>query len=279
MPHRELQTSSVTPTEAIPPQPDVLARLLDALGRDEASVSSIEHIISSDPGVTAAVISYANSPKFYRRTPVTTVRAALQVLGLGMLTSVAMAHMVANALSAPSPALQEFWRRSTACAERCTLMALEPVLRRKGLPGAPAYVFGLLQDCGAALLMQRVEGYSALYLESIRISGDVLTANERKLNADHSRLGSELAESWHFPRELVQAIRYHHSPDHFSPDNTDLPSETLLVLAVAKLSALADIQDPAVAVTAMDRWLPRLSRVLDESEADLAKIVNAHRKT
>jgi len=69
----------------------------------------------------------------------------------------------------------------------------------------------------AQVLARRSEGEVAL-----------IDAEQALLGIDHATLGALLAERWHFPREIVEAIGHHHAPPRL-----DGPASLVHVVYVA----------------------------------------------
>ena len=47
-------------------------------------------------------------------------------------------------------------------------------------------------------------------------------AEQRVIGTDHAHIGAWLGVTWNLPQELVQVIRWHHSPDKASPQYRSL---------------------------------------------------------
>jgi HD-like signal output (HDOD) protein len=56
-----------------------------------------------------------------------------------------------------------------------------------------------------------------------------LEAEEKVVGIDHAALGGKIAEKWNFPKDVVEAIAYHHRPDLL--ENVDNEMAWLVYLA------------------------------------------------
>jgi HD-like signal output (HDOD) protein len=82
-----------------------------------------------------------------------------------------------------------------------------------GVSGDVAFVLGLVQDIGIAVLGATFEDRYARLVSRARTCGPIyLQVVEREdLGIEHSEISSALLEQWGLPDELVKAVRFHHS--------------------------------------------------------------------
>ncbi|MGN0736607.1 HDOD domain-containing protein [Treponema porcinum] len=76
-----------------------------------------------------------------------------------------------------------------------------------------SYVCGLMHDMGRILF----EGIHPSYLEKVKDicskKGIDINIFEKLLSGvNHAELGARIAEKWNFPQEIVDVVRYHHTP-------------------------------------------------------------------
>ena len=84
----------------------------------------------------------------------------------------------------------------------------------KQLPGMnkdEAYTFGLFQNCGIPMLLQRFPEYGQTLAKADQDGARKHTEVEEEAHGtDHATMGYLLTKSWNLPEDLSQAIRYHH---------------------------------------------------------------------
>ncbi|MEJ7712125.1 MAG: HDOD domain-containing protein [Pyrinomonadaceae bacterium] len=167
--------------------------------------------ISADPVLAANIIRAANSPLYTRDRPITTLPAAVSTLGhraIHMLVVVLVAFDFFNRKSKSTASLRALWEHSltTAAASReiCEAFGLRL--------GDQAFLTGLLHDIGRLLLLcHDPDRYTQL---SLSVCEQELSAREREIYGyDHAEIGEHVAQYWRLPREIVQAIKYHHKPE------------------------------------------------------------------
>ncbi|MCG6537808.1 MAG: HDOD domain-containing protein, partial [Syntrophales bacterium LBB04] len=72
---------------------------------------------------------------------------------------------------------------------------------------------GLLHDIGKHILMPQYQKENeAAMNEAQAKSISIFEAEKGQFNATHANVGSWLAEKWHFPRNLIEVMEYHHRP-------------------------------------------------------------------
>ena len=112
----------------IPPCPDLLARMQDAMNQAEPDLNEVARIAGSDVAMSAALIRLANSPAFLTGQPVQTIGQALNRLGLDQ-TAAEMADFLV--------------RRALPVLRRATISRLAPApsraarARARPVPWAP----------------------------------------------------------------------------------------------------------------------------------------------
>ena len=207
------QISQVLANIVIPPCPRIIVAMVHEAKADEPDFMKLDKLISGDVGLASAVIKSANSPFYGLNHKVQAVRSALQVLGIRSVTSIVTALALRNALTAPGkaadPFWEQFWDRSNYHAIACARLARQ--LRFISTDGA--FTFGLFNDCGIPILMQRF----ADYRETLRLAGSgaslLADIELQRHQVTHAQVGSLLARSWYLPDLVCDAVRDHHRFD------------------------------------------------------------------
>jgi HD-like signal output (HDOD) protein len=207
------EISRVLGNIVIPPCPRIVIAMVQESRSDDPDLLKLDKLICGDMGLAAAVIKSANSPFYGLNHKVQAVKSALQVLGIRSVTNIVTLLALRNALGAPGqasdPFWDQFWDRTNYHAIACARLARQ--LRFISTDGA--YTFGLFNDCGIPILVQRFADYKeTLRLASTTDRPLVELENERH-QASHTLVGAILARSWQLPDLVCDAIRDHHNFD------------------------------------------------------------------
>ena len=188
-------------------------------------------------GLAAAVIKSANSPFYGLNHKVMAVKSALQVLGIRSVTSIVTLLALRNALNVPGqandPFWDQFWDRTNYHAIACARLARQ--LRFISTDGA--FTFGLFNDCGIPVLVQRFGDYRETLRLSASTGRPLIELEYERHQATHAIIGSILASSWHLPDLVSNAIRDHHN---FALLYGETPAGQGDVAALAAISLIAD---------------------------------------
>jgi HD-like signal output (HDOD) protein len=220
----------------IPPCPSVLNELGAEARKANPSFSKLEELVCRDVGLSATLLKTVNSPFYGLRNKVTTVKQAVSLLGLKLLTRTVAGLLVRRVFSSgrDQAAMERFWDTSGKLAQSAGFIA-------KQLPGLnkeEAYTFGLFLNVGIPVLMMRFPGYKATLANANGSAERRFTDVENdEVGTDHAVIGYLLTRSWSLPAPISQAIRYHHDYALFGDLSTTVPRESL---GLAALGLLAD---------------------------------------
>jgi HD-like signal output (HDOD) protein len=221
----------------IPPCPRIVIAMVQEARSDDPDLLKLDKLISGDMGLASAVIKSANSPFYGLNNKVQAVKSALQVLGIRSVTSIVTLLALRNALGTPAqasdPFWDQFWDRTNYHAIACARLARQS----RFISTDGAYTFGLFNDCGIPVLVQRFADYKeTLHLAATSERPFVDLENERH-GASHALVGSVLARSWQLPDLVCNAIRDHHRFDLLYGEIRADQGDTA---ALAAISLIAD---------------------------------------
>ena len=202
--------------------------------KDEPDFKRLTHIINSDVGIAASLITITNSPFFGLRNRVRSVNEALMMLGLGV-ASRAIAGLVLRKLFPVTPSLKQFWQASASIASLSGWLAQQA---HSGIKVRPddAYTFGLFRDSGIPLLLNRFSHYPEVMQKANEEKELSFTDIENaSCNINHAVVGGLLAQGWWLPDEICLAICHHHDYSRIE-QGSSLPAATLGLIATAQLA-------------------------------------------
>ena len=221
----------------IPPCPQLLVQLQDALAQAEPNPQRVAAIAGSDVAMAAALIKIANSALFARREPVNSVAQAIAMLGVKPTATILTSFLLRNAIHIDPTLIEHFWESST----RRSLAMAHIAQQMYGVDVEMAKMCGLFLHVGIAVMLQGVRGYSGTLLEALARRDRSFVETENAVHrTDHAVVGAIVAKTWHLPARVVHALRLHH--DFAVLLDARVPE------AVRQLVAIAAIADHLVAL-------------------------------
>ena len=204
---------------AVPPLPTASAEVINLIRDPRVPSGKIAQAIEYDPSLTTNVLRLANSALFGCPRSVSTVKDALFRLGTNQVFQLVLAATVGKMAQRPVRGYDlsggDLWDHliGTAIGSIKIAQALELEV--------PPYTFtaALTHDVGKVVLGTFVE----VDADSIRTLAherkmSFEKAEHRVLGIDHAEVGAFLLERWNLPEYLVQAVRWHHQPEHHPGD-------------------------------------------------------------
>jgi len=191
---------------AIPTLPSVLTRLLAVIDKPGVSIKEISDFISRDQALSSRVLKMVNSPIYGFPGRISTVNQALMLIGLGALKGMLMGVAIFDAMQKTMAGL---WEHSIGAATAGRLIAARTGYKEV----EEASVAALIHDLGkVAFGIVYPDEYHEL-LGRVREESEAVAVVERRdMGVNHAEAGTWLARKWNFPRNLVEAVGYHHKP-------------------------------------------------------------------
>lgn len=214
----------VSKVNEMPVLPSRINKIMEIVQDPNSTVHDLELEILKDQSLTSKVLKLANSTHYGYPRKISTVSRATILLGFKTIESISLASTVSKFLigELEGYALEEhdLWNQSQTCAIVSRYIAKN---KRFNQP-EQAYVAGLLRDIGKTILNYYVKNEYNNIIEMVETENiSFLEAEKIILGFDHAQVGGRVAEKWNFPKELVEAIEYHHTPEK-TKENLDLVS-------------------------------------------------------
>ena len=210
----------------IPPCPELLTRLQQAMAQAEPDLNEVARIASADVAMSVTLMRTANSPVHLADgQPCATVGQAMNRLGLRETAAILTGFLIKNAIPVNNPQLARFWERSTKRA-----VAMDFIARQlPGLSPGLAYTFGLFCHVGMPVLLQSVRGYGSTMVEAnARIDRPYIATENANHKTDHAVVGALVVRAWNMAPELMAAIRLHHDFISLGDGSIDAELHTLV---------------------------------------------------
>ncbi|MBU1040235.1 MAG: HDOD domain-containing protein [Proteobacteria bacterium] len=188
-----------------------LPRVLDEVSRlvqnPNTTIEAIAKVISRDQVLSAKVLKMVNSPVYGFPGRISSIQHSLVLLGFNVIRGVIISTSVFDIMA---KAMEGLWEHSIGCALATGLIA-----RKAGLKDPEEYsVCGLLHDLGKVVAAVQLPDLHKAVGETVR-SQDLrwLEAEKAVLGFGHDRINSWLAEHWHLPPNIKEAMGSHHFPE------------------------------------------------------------------
>lgn len=208
----------------LPALPQVASQVLKLADDPNSTVKQLSDVICNDQALTAKVLRLANSAYYGFPRRISTIIEAIVILGYNTIRNLVLAVSIHGLLCDEVTGYRlgrgELWRHSIACA-----MAARTISMHVRFPAPEqAFIAGLLHDIGKVILNFYVNDSFDEILQKVheeRVS--FIQAEEDVLGFTHTAVGARVAEKWNLPVPLVQAIGFHHCPQH-ADENSKLAS-------------------------------------------------------
>lgn len=197
-------------TVNIPTDTGTSARLKELVMDDHVDVSSLAQAIQSEPGVTARILSVANSAFLSQSTTIHTIEQAIDsVLGLPMVRSLCLEMLMRpsfNTESCSRFSIQKYWCRAQSVAHSSAMLAKELGFEDT----RSVYLAGLMHNVGLLLQVHHFpKEMNELLPKFNALKNQARIAQERKwLGVDACEAGSWLAKRWNLPQETTCVLSH-----------------------------------------------------------------------
>lgn len=232
--------------ERMPAFPKSVQRVLELTRDINCAPKELVSVIEKDPVMTIKILKALNSAYYNFPKKITSVNQSVAYLGLNTVKNLALRFAAIGILPKRNGAgfdIQRYLLHSLLTAS----LAKQLCQKIPDTDSLDAYIAGLLHDFGKVVFAQFLPGEFKLALERSQAEERPLFAVEDEvIGADHTVVGSMLAEKWQFPKALIECIRHHHDMEG------DLPVRDCLVVADEIAKAVGAGEDPA----AIDREIP-----------------------
>jgi putative nucleotidyltransferase with HDIG domain len=198
----------------MPVLPSRVNRIIELTEDPDSTIDDLEKEILMDQSLTSRILKLANSAYYGYPRKINTVSQATILLGFQTIKSIVLASTVnkimTHELKGYALGENDLWTQSQASAIISRNIAKEVKFSNP----ETAYIGGLLRDIGKTILNYYVEReYNAIVNKVEYGNVSFSEAEEEILGFNHAQVGEKIAEKWNFPKDLVEAIGLHHTPE------------------------------------------------------------------
>lgn len=209
----------VRESKALPPMPEIMAKVTEVISRDDAGFKDIGAVIKTDQALATRVLKLANSAYYSLSVPVSTVEQASALLGfqalLELVTVVSTSKMMGKSLKGYGIDSKAMWRHSLAVATSSKIIA---TLKCPTLIN-DSFNAGLIHDSGMIIMDPYISKIRGTF-ETLIAKGELAyhEIEKRLFGFDHGLVASEFFKTWKLPQAQTTAIRFHHTPSESNGD-------------------------------------------------------------
>jgi putative nucleotidyltransferase with HDIG domain len=201
-------------TSDLPSLPAAAMAVMRETESADGTAQSVAKQLMQDQALTARVLRLANSAFYGLSRQVVDVPECVVVLGMRTIRNLSLVASTYPWLTRPLRGYElgpdELWRHSLSVAVGSQLVAQHVRTGKSEV----AFTCGLLHNIGKVLLSVWLEGrLNDLHKQADQEGMTLEEAERRFLGYDHAEAGAHLADRWNLPKPLVDAIRYHHTPE------------------------------------------------------------------
>lgn len=195
----------------IPVKPQILTQIQDEMAEIEPSIENISKIISSDVGLSSAILKIINSPFYGMNRRISEIKQAVMMLGIKTIKGLVTALLLKQSFKGDaSISLERFWDDALDIANAMTYIGNKI---KNELPVDMLYTIGLFHDCGIPVLALKYTDYKELLIEANKSGDNTIKLEESNYRTNHAVMGYYIASSWHLPKDLCHLILQHHEKD------------------------------------------------------------------
>jgi putative nucleotidyltransferase with HDIG domain len=197
----------------IPAFPAVAMKVVALMDSPNYSIMDVADLVKYDQAITANILRICNSAYFGLRHKVVTINDAVMRLGQqNIVRAVQAAGASTFYKKAKGYGLEanKLWEHSVGVA------LMTQILSRRifKCEDAKLYTTALLHDIGKVIMGEFVDESFPQIHDLVSKEGiSFLDAEEKIIGINHADLGGRMASQWNFPKDMMDAIIYHHRPD------------------------------------------------------------------
>jgi len=196
----------------IPVKPQILTDMQSLLTEAEPDMDRIAKLISSDVGLSSAILKIINSPFYGMNREISEIKQAVMILGLKTINGLVTALLLKSSFKGnASISLERFWDDSLDVANAMAFIGNK--IKNK-IPVDMLYTIGLFENCGIPLLALKFSNYKEVLIKANSQGVNSIALEEQHYQTNHAVLGYYVASSWNLPKEICELILRHHDASY-----------------------------------------------------------------
>ncbi len=197
----------------LPALPSLAFEVVEMVDDPKTSAAQLGKLIAADQALAGKVLKIANSPFYGFPKKISTIDFAIIVLGFDALKEIVISIALVSSLQKKADNYfntKTFWDHSISTGVIARRLARDIGYRVTG----EVFVAGLIHDMGISILNKYFNPEFRRIVDINREMGlSFAEAEESVLGVTHAEIGGWLGERWNLPDQLVETIRFHHTPE------------------------------------------------------------------
>lgn len=227
----EKKMQEVISSFQIPVKPEILSEIQVLMDIKEPDIEKVAQLISSDIGLSSAILKIINSPFYGMNRRISEIKQAVMMLGLKVINSLVTALLLKASFKGDSSiSLEQFWDDALDIANAMSYIGNKV---KNEVPVDMLYSIGLFHNCGIPLLALKYQDYKNVLTEANKQHKNSTALEEKHYRTNHAALGYYVASSWHLPKDICYLIAQHHDLDYLQYNKEP---QAQLIYAVLKIA-------------------------------------------
>ncbi|MBN2534042.1 MAG: HDOD domain-containing protein [Spirochaetales bacterium] len=206
--------------KVLPQFPEHISSLQKLLANPDTDFSQIAQVVKTDPALTGDLLKLVNSAQYMLRNKIQDIEEALKMVGFRGMRNLLYSYGSQKLLKDKYGEMKRLWEHSYRTAFYGYHIAKNYNFKKIH---DDVYVSSLLHDLGQVI----VEFLHPDLLENIKtftVDRGITAEMFEKftIGLHHAEIGARIAEHWHFPDQLIAAIRFHHEPEKITGEMKEL---------------------------------------------------------
>lgn len=200
--------------DQLPPFSPILHHLMATLADEDVSFAKLADLIERDTVLSGNVLRLVNSALYGRRGNVSSVRAAVSILGLNKLRNFLLGLSVSRLWSRVRT--PDNWSMARFNGHAIAVAVLADRLVQKAPVEYPegAFAAGLLHDLGRLMIATALpDEFQRVHAMRVSSGKPLVQCEYATIDTSHAELSAAALGRWNLPPPIQKAVLYHHHPE------------------------------------------------------------------
>lgn len=203
---KEKTQQEIKKISGLPTLPGVVTKLCAMVDSPDVSAAVIGKLIASDQVLAARILKLVNSAFYGFPGRISSISQAFVLLGFNVVKGLAVSASVFDMMKGH---LEGLWRHSLACS----MVAAQVAKVLEEADAEEIAVAALLHDIGKVALWTKFPEEMILIMDKIKVKdATIVELEEEQFGMTHPEIGEILVKQWNLPENLIEPIRFHHTP-------------------------------------------------------------------